>query len=210
MPIFYTNTGSLNILEVSSSAVVSSSRGSVLKVIGSGSSIVSITGSTGAIAEFSDFNSTDSSIFVLSSASVDIFKITKDPVVLITASLIVSGNSGAGIFSQGATLIDYTSGISRSGSYMVWRSPFPCIVTGLYGYREGGGPSRVNAARSGSTGYGLLMSADLTLSSSNAWSASVLTLQNTTFNSGDALKLIMSGSASNNQLAVQVDFRRRF
>lgn len=128
---------------------------------------------------------------------------------VITGSLVVSGSNGAGVFSQGATLIDYITGISTSGSYMVWRAPFSCSVVAMYGYREGGGPSKVNAVRSGSSGFGLLSSADLSLTNSNTWTA-FSSVQNTTFNSGDSLKLIMSGSSSNNQLAVQVDFIRKF
>jgi hypothetical protein len=128
--------------------------------------------------------------------------------VVVTGSLIVSGGNAAGVFSQGATLIDYANGISRSGSYMVWRAPYSCSVVGIYGYREGGKEAQVNAVRSGSSGFGLLLGSNITLFNSNVWSASNATLQNTTFNTGDSLKLIMSGSASNNQLAVQVDFIR--
>jgi hypothetical protein len=127
--------------------------------------------------------------------------------MVVTGSFIVSGGNAAGVFSQGATLIDYTNGISRSGSYMVWRAPFSCSVVGMYGYREGGGPSKVNAVRSGSSGYNLLSGSDLNLSLSNTWT-SFNSIQSTTFAAGDSLKLIMSGSASNNQLAVQVDFIR--
>ena len=92
---------------------------------------------------------------------------------------------------------------------MVWRAPFSCSVVAVYGYREGGGPSKVNAVRSGSSGYGLLSGSDLSLTNANAWTA-FNSVQNANFNTGDCLKLIMSGSASNNQLAVQVDFIRKF
>lgn len=146
------------------------------------------------------------SLTISSSAAIELSVIGN---CVITGSLVVSGSNGAGVFSQGATLIDYVSGISNSGSYMVWRAPFSCSVVAVYGYREGGGPANINAARSGSSGYGLIMSSDMSLTVGNFWSASSA-IQNTTFNTGDSLKLIMSGSASNNQLAVQVDFIRKF
>lgn len=129
---------------------------------------------------------------------------------LITGSLVTSGSNGAGIFSQGGNLIDYAVGVSNSGSlYMVWRAPFSCSVVAMYGFREGGGPSKVNAVRSGSSGFDLLSGSDLSLTSSNVWTP-FNSVQNADFNSGDSLKLIMSGSASNSQLAVQVDFIRKF
>lgn len=127
----------------------------------------------------------------------------------LTGSLVVSGANGAGVFSQGATLIDYIDGISNSGSYMVWRAPFSCSVVGLYGYYVGGTSPQVNALRSGSSGIGRITGSNLTLSSQNVWIAALPNFQNSDFNIGDGLTVIMSGSA-NNQLAVQVDFIRKF
>lgn len=130
--------------------------------------------------------------------------------VSITGSLVVSGANGAGIFSQGATLIDYIDGISNSGSYMAWRAPFSCSVVALYGYYVGGSNIQVNAARSGSSGYGLITGSNLVLTSANTWFSAIAGgLQNGNFNTGDSLQVIMSGSA-NNQIAVQVDFIRKF
>lgn len=127
----------------------------------------------------------------------------------ITGSLVVSGANGAGVFSQGATLVDYIDGISNSGSYMVWRAPFSCSVVALYGYYIGGSAPQVNALRSGSSGIGLVTGSNLTLSSQNTWVAALPNFQNRDFNAGDGLTVVMSGSA-NNQLAVQVDFIRKF
>jgi hypothetical protein len=146
------------------------------------------------------------------SSSLDVDFITVGNTV-ITGSLVVSGSNGAGVFSQGATLVDYSSGggIANSGSYMVWRAPFSCSVVAMYGYREGGGPAQVNAARSGSSGFALLTGSNLALTVGNVWSASLnVTASAANFNTGDSLRLIMSGSASNNQLAIQVDFVRKF
>lgn len=128
----------------------------------------------------------------------------------VTGTFIVSGANGAGIFSQGATIADFVGGISNTGSYMVWRAPFSCSVVAMYGYREGGGAAKVNALRSGSSGTGLISASDLSLRTSSIWMPFIGTLQNTTFNAGDSLRLIMSGSASNSQLGVQVDFIRKF
>lgn len=209
MPTFYTNSGSLRSLEVSGSALISGSSERLVRIIGTGSAILSISASTGPILEVSEFAPAGSNkMLVFTSGSVDVFSIERYANVTITGSLVVSGSNGAGIFSQGATLVDYGSGISNSGSYAVWRAPFSCSVVAIYGYREGGGPSKVNAARDGNSGYGLHASSDISLTSANTWTA-FGSLQNTNYNTGDTLKLIMSGSASNNQLAVQVDFIRR-
>jgi hypothetical protein len=126
----------------------------------------------------------------------------------ITGSLVVSGSNGAGVFSQGGTLSDYVSGISTEAAYMVWRAPFSCSVVGLYGWREGGGSAQVNALRSGSSGFGLHSNTNITLSSENIWTGAA-TLQNQNYNIGDSLKIVVSGSA-NNQIAVQVDFIKKF
>lgn len=130
--------------------------------------------------------------------------------VAITGSVVISGSNGAGIFSQGATLVDYVSGISNTGSYMVWRAPFSCSVVAVYGYYIGGTAPRVNAARSGSSGYGMITGSSFLVDQENVWvPATASALQNVNFNSGDSLQVIMSGS-TNNQLAVQVDFIRKF
>lgn len=126
----------------------------------------------------------------------------------VTGTLVVSGANGAGVFSHGATLVDYLEGISSTGSYMVWRAPFSCSVVAMYGYREGGSTATVNALKTGSEGSQLLSASNLSLTSNTTWTP-FNSVQNQNFNAGDALKIIMTGS-SNNQLAVQVDFIRKF
>ena len=129
--------------------------------------------------------------------------------VSITGSLIVSGTNGAGIFSQGATLVDYINTITSTGSYMVWRAPFSCSVVGLYGYYVGGTSPQVNAARSGSTGYGRFTGSNLVVNQENVWLPITMSgIQNKNLNAGDCLQVIMSGSG-NYQLAVQVDLIRK-
>lgn len=125
----------------------------------------------------------------------------------ISGSLIVSGSNGAGVFSQGGTLSDYVSGISSKGAYMVWRAPFSCSVVNLFGYREGGGNAEINAFRTGSAGSALHSSTNIILNADSTW-ISAATLQNKDYNTGDSLKIVISGS-SNNQVAVQVDFIRK-
>lgn len=161
-------------------------------------------------------SSTESTVFAITdSGSVAINKsaptapLDVNGNALITGSLVVSGSNGAGVFSQGATLADYGSGISNSGSYMVWRAPFPCYVVKVYGYREGGGNAEINAVRSGSGGQSFHTGSNLVLSSANVWT-STNTVENTDYSIGDSLKIIVSGSGGNNQVAVQVDFLKKF
>lgn len=125
----------------------------------------------------------------------------------ITGSIVVSGSNGSGVFSQGGTLSDYVTGITTNGAYMVWRAPFSCSVVALYGYREGGGSAQINAQRTGSSGTALHTGSNIILSTDATWIGAV-SVQNTNYNRGDALKIIVSGS-SNNQIAVQVDFIKR-
>lgn len=127
--------------------------------------------------------------------------------ISITGSIVVSGSNGSGVFSQGGTLSDYVTGITTSGSYMVWRAPFSCSVVALYGYREGGGNAQINAQRTGSSGTALHSATNVVLSTDATWTAAS-SIQNTNYNRGDALKIIVSGS-SNNQISVQVDFIKK-
>lgn len=85
MPIFYTDTGSLENLEVSGSLLVS----------GSGSSIFTVLGQSGSLLEVSDLTA-NSNVFQISSASVDIFKITPNKQVHISGSLIITGSIQGG------------------------------------------------------------------------------------------------------------------
>lgn len=188
-----------------SNAASSSYAQSAVSIIGVVGSVMGGGGSVNYVAKFTpDGTNLGNSSITDDGSLVKVVNNTS-----ITGSLVVSGSNGAGVFSQGATFVDYVIGISNSGSYMVWRAPFSCSVVAMYGYREGGGPAKVNAARSGSSGFGFLSGSDLSLASSNVWTA-FNSVQNADFNSGDTLKLIMSGSASNSQLAVQVDFIRKF
>jgi len=198
MAIFYTDTGSLSLLEVSRSLTVS----------GSGSGIFKVTGSTGGIFEISDITSAGN-LFTVTSASIDVLSVGSNH-VKISASLITTGSiiSTVNIFSRGGTVSDYTNGITNNQWYAVWRCPFSCSVTAMYGLRDGGTTAQINARRSGSTGYALHTGSNLTLTTQDVWTA-VNSVQNVSYVAGDSLEIIISGSGgSPNQVGVQVDFVR--
>jgi hypothetical protein len=131
MATFFTDTGSLGRLDVSGSSTLSGSS-NVLNVKGSGSAIVVVSGSAGGIMEISDIGSS-SDLFVVSSGSIDLFKISnavsnqllavqsgsttvlsvEAEGVVITGSLRVTGSvniSGSTTLSGSLTLSNFTSG----------------------------------------------------------------------------------------------------
>jgi len=90
MPIFSTNTASINLLQVTGSSIFSGSS-NVLTVLGSGSTIFTISGSDGAIFSIND-DSTSSILFNVSSASISILNVDTSKNVSISGSLIVTGS----------------------------------------------------------------------------------------------------------------------
>lgn len=125
---------------------------------------------------------------------------------VITGSLVVSGSGGYGVFSKGITLADLTNGFTVTGSYYVWRSPFPCRVVAVYAIHSGSSQLSVNARRSGS-GASLHLATNLNITADNLWTAGGA-VQNTDYSAGDSLELIISGS-DQYQASVQVDFIKR-
>lgn len=101
MPTFFTDSGSLGDLEVSGSVLIS----------GSGRGIFTISGSSGGILEVSDLTASDN-VFQLTSASVDIFKITPNKQVHISGSLIVTG-SIAGQINVGVSAGTTSNNVSQ-------------------------------------------------------------------------------------------------
>jgi hypothetical protein len=97
MAIFYTDTASLSILQVSGSAIISGST-NPLTIIGSGSNILTVSGSLGGILQVSETTGT-SDIFVLSSGSIDVFKVDAFKNVFISGSLTVTGSIKASLYS---------------------------------------------------------------------------------------------------------------
>lgn len=91
MAIFYTDTGSINRLEVTGSLDITGSS-HILNVKGSGSKIFTVSGSAGGLLEIGDISSNDPDLYVIESASIQIFKIDDNKNVSISGSLKVTGS----------------------------------------------------------------------------------------------------------------------
>jgi hypothetical protein len=85
MAIFNTDTASFAEVDISGSAPHR------LKVRGSGSAILTVSGSTGGLMEISDIGAVNQ-IFSISSGSIDVFSIDKARNVIISGSLLVSAS----------------------------------------------------------------------------------------------------------------------
>lgn len=125
---------------------------------------------------------------------------------VITGSLIVSGSGGYGIFSKGITLADFTSPFNVTGSYFVWRAPYPATVVALWAIKSGSSQVSINARRSGS-GQAFHTASNLVITANNLWS-SANAVTNSLYSAGDSLEVILSGS-SVIQTSIQVDFIKR-
>jgi hypothetical protein len=192
------------------SLIVSSSDAGVdLRVIGSGSAIMEITGSLGGLISVSD--SIVGSILTVQTGSVRILDVLSEGRVRISGETLVTGAliSTVNRFSKGGTIADYTAGITNNQFYVVWRAPFNCDVVAMYGWRDGGTGAEVNARRSGSAGYATHSGSNLSLTTQDNWIA-FNSVQNVSYAAGDSLEIIISGSAGTpNQVSVQVDFVRK-
>jgi len=91
MAIFYTDSSSFNDLKVSGSTIMSASTGIVLQLKSSGSTIFSISGSSGEIFNISDVG-TSNSLFSVASSSITIFNIDSTKTISVSGSLIVTGS----------------------------------------------------------------------------------------------------------------------
>lgn len=140
------------------------------------------------------------------SASSNIVELVVVGQTVMTGSLVVSGSGGYGVFSKGITVADLTNGFTVTGSYHVWRCPFPSTVVGVYGFKSGSANVQLNARRSGS-GTSLHLASNLTITNNNQWTSGGA-VQNTTYSAGDSLEIIVSGS-SQYQVSVQVDYIKR-
>jgi hypothetical protein len=143
MPIFSTNTASINLLQVTGSSIFSGSS-NVLTVLGSGSTIFTISGSDGAIFSIND-DSTSSTLFSVTSASINILNVDNSKNVSISGSLIVTGSitgslSGTASFATTASFALNAgggSGFPFSGSALITGSiiltsgsGFPSLAAG--------------------------------------------------------------------------------
>lgn len=87
--IFFTNSSSFDVLQVSSSAIFSGSS-NVVTIIGSGSSILVISGSAGPIFSIDDYEGDAPHIFAISSGSIDILIVSQSQLVTVSGSLKVT------------------------------------------------------------------------------------------------------------------------
>lgn len=93
MPIFYTDTASFNSLSVTGSTIMSASfNNEALKLIGNGSNIFSVTGSSGGLFAIIDASPSDANLFSVSSGSTTIFSIDQSKNVSISGSTIITGS----------------------------------------------------------------------------------------------------------------------
>ncbi len=111
------------------------------------------------------------------------------------------------VFSRGGTIVDDTNFITTNQVFTVWRSPYSCELLSLYCRASGDVGVQVNARKSGSAGYQLHTGSNLVIGNTNTWLSSN-SVSNNTYNSGDTLEFIISGSANVNSVSIQADFRR--
>lgn len=130
MPIFYTDTGSLGKLEVSGSVLIS----------GSGTSILSISGSRGGIFDISDLTGT-SDIFTVSSASIDVLCIDQSQKVTISGSLRVSQGVTASLLGTSSFALTASFALNAGGGGSGAGFPFAgtAVITGSIVLTSGSG-----------------------------------------------------------------------
>lgn len=108
-------------------------------------------------------------------------------------------------FSRGITL-DNSSGISTTGSYIIWRAPYACRIINIYGKKVGSGTPQINARRSSLSGYQIHTGSNLYLTGSDVW-RSVNDVSSSDYIPGESLEIIVTGSGAT-QICVQLDFNR--
>jgi hypothetical protein len=133
MPIFYTDTASFNLLSVTGSTIMSgSSNATTLQLIGSGSTILSVSGSGGGIFSITDVAATDSTLFSVSTGSIDIFTVESLKNVRISGSLIVTGSITSSL--QGTASFATSASMAISSSF---------ATTASFALNAGGGSSNI-------------------------------------------------------------------
>ena len=88
MPIFYVDSGSIDRLEVSSSLLVSGSQ----RVVGSGSGIFTISGSTGGLFAVNEKTAANPTLFAVTYLGDTLLQVNEDKSTRISGSLIVTGS----------------------------------------------------------------------------------------------------------------------
>jgi hypothetical protein len=108
----------------------------------------------------------------------------------------------AGTISRGGTFVN-PNGITAAINIIVWRAPFACTVTKVWGYRVGGTGATVNARKNGASNH---LASALSLTSGGGWMDGGA-VQNQSYAAGDKLEImIVTVAGSPTQVGVQVDF----
>ncbi len=135
MPTFFTDSGSLRNLQVTGSTRMSGS-GIVLQLVGSGSTIFSISGSGGEIFKIADDAST-TSLFTVSTGSIAVLDIDSSRNVRISGSLIVTGSITGSLFGTASWATNaVTASFLPVGTYNITSS---WAVTASYALASPGG-----------------------------------------------------------------------
>jgi hypothetical protein len=100
MPTLSLNSGSLNDLQVTGSAILSGSASRTLKVFGSGSAILVVSGSLGGLLELGDSSSTD--YLTITSGSVNLLNVGATTTIM-SGSVAISGSLTLNGFAVGGS-----------------------------------------------------------------------------------------------------------
>jgi hypothetical protein len=110
------------------------------------------------------------------------------------------GIEGNGSFSRGGSFVNPTG--VEPVDIIVWRCPFDCTVTGVFGYALGG-DAMVNALRNADT----LLASDA-LAPAGDWT-DLGAVQNTAFTAGDSLTIrVSSADDTTTEVGIQVDYTK--
>lgn len=88
MPIYYLDSGSIDRLEVSASLLVSGSQ----RILGSGSGILTVTGSQGGLFSINEKNAANPALLEVEYLGQELFSVNDDKSTRISGSLIVTGS----------------------------------------------------------------------------------------------------------------------
>jgi hypothetical protein len=134
----------------------------------------------------------------------------------ISSSYSVSASWAPGassvIFSRGGTFYDpygLSGNSAFSQSVIIWRAPFTCTATAIWGYQVANAVSTTSSLTAWHNGATML-TAPIAVTASNVWVAhSASTLISTSFAIGDRLQItLLTCSFGTTQSAVQIDFTR--
>ena len=112
---------------------------------------------------------------------------------------------GSPVFSRGGTICKAGGIANEALNIIVWRAPFTCAATNVWGYRIGGTGAAINARKNGNLN---LLASALSLASADVWMDGGA-VQNENFAAGDKLEIMIVGTTDIvSQLAIQIDFAR--